>query len=445
VRGRSEPDDAETNDTAGSEALRARWRQLDERIRGWWDGDMRTAQERDIIAGEPDWTWVETIASISGRRPEPPADATTLLFLPFPFSPAAGDQGAFPEMFGWDSYFICLGLMAHGRHDLARGILLNQLFMILRHGKVLNANRTYFETRSQPPLHPDALWRYYEDTGDRDMIMLAYPLLCQEYRAYWGNNDHATTTGLTTNADIRDPYLRSELASEAEAGLDFCPLFDGDIRRFVPVATNAQLVRYAQVLSRMAMALGLAAEAEDWARDAALRTERINAFCWDDAEGFFFEYDHVAGRRGSVWSLCAYWMLWAGAATDEQAARLVRNLARFEQPHGLTFTDRIYPSPFPEFATLQWSYPYCWPPVMTMTVVALATRGYAADATRVGSAYLDLVLTQYEASGNLWEKYIVVPDLEEDTVERYGTASFHGWASASVAVIGRAIGLDRGD
>lgn len=425
-----------------AEDLKIRWRRLDDDIRGWWDGDMRTAQEQDISASGLDWTWIETIATISGRKPEQPPDEKTLLFLPFPFSPAAGNQGAFPEMFAWDSYFINLGLLAHGRLDLVRGLLLNQLFMIMRFGKVLNANRTYFLTRSQPPLHPDAIWQYYRASGDRDLLLLAYPLLRQEYHGYWGNAEHATPTGLTTNCDIHDPYIRAELASEAEAGLDFCPLFEGDIRRCVPLATNAQLVRYAQVLALIASELGFVDEAASWSSEAALRAERIRALCWNEQEGFFFEYNYVEQRPIPVWSLCAYWMLWSGVATEEQAGRLVGNLSRFEHDYGLTFTDRIYPSPFPEFPVLQWSYPYCWPPLITMTVVALAKSGYADDAARVGGKYLGWMLKQYEATGKLWEKYVVVPGLAEEAIERYGTAAFHGWASGSAAVIGRAIGLD---
>ncbi|HVY20965.1 MAG TPA: trehalase family glycosidase [Bauldia sp.] len=423
--------------------LKPRWRALDDAVRSWWDADMRTAHEPDICNSGVDWTWIETISKISGRKPDAPPDSRTLLFLPFPFSPAAGNQGAFPEMFAWDSYFINLGLLAHERYDLVRGLLLNQLFMIMRHGKVLNANRTYFLTRSQPPLHPDALWRYYQVTRDREMLLLAYPLLSQEYRLYWGNADHSTPTGLTTNNDPHDPYLRSELASEAEAGLDFCPLFEGDIRRTVPLATNAQLVRYADVLGLIATELGFVDEAAEWRRKAETRARLIRELCWNEREGFFFEYDHVRGEQIPVWSLCGYWPLWAGVATEAQAQSLVKHLARFEHDRGLTFTDRIYPSPFPEFPVLQWSYPYCWPPTMTMTVAALAKGGYREEARRVGVKYLDWVVTEHEKTGKLWEKYVVVPGVAEDAVERYDAPSFHGWASGSVAAIGRIIELDK--
>ncbi len=55
-------------------------------------------------------------------------------------------------MYGWDSYFILLGLLRDGRVDLARGMVENFFFEIEHYGSILNANRTYYLTRSQPPV-----------------------------------------------------------------------------------------------------------------------------------------------------------------------------------------------------------------------------------------------------------------------------------------------------
>jgi len=46
-------------------------------------------------------------------------------------------------MYGWDSYFIILGLLRSGRRELARGMVDNFFFEIEHYGAVLNANRTY--------------------------------------------------------------------------------------------------------------------------------------------------------------------------------------------------------------------------------------------------------------------------------------------------------------
>ncbi|MBC7990322.1 MAG: trehalase, partial [Luteimonas sp.] len=71
-----------------------------------------------------------------------------LLYLPNPY---VVPGGFFNEMYGWDSYFIILGLVADGRAALARDMVDNFLFQVQYYGGVLNANRTYYLTRSQPP------------------------------------------------------------------------------------------------------------------------------------------------------------------------------------------------------------------------------------------------------------------------------------------------------
>lgn len=77
-----------------------------------------------------------------------PPIAPGLLYLPNAY---VVPGGRFNEMYGWDSYFILLGLLQDGQLDLARGIVENFFFEIEHYGGILNANRTYYLTRSQPP------------------------------------------------------------------------------------------------------------------------------------------------------------------------------------------------------------------------------------------------------------------------------------------------------
>jgi len=210
----------------------------------------------------------------------------------------------------------------------------------------------------------------------------------------------------------------------------------------VPIALNCQLVRYCEVLGLIAGTLGFTEEAIKWKATAHERAQRIRDLCWNDREGFFFEYDFVNRKQLPFWSLCAYWAVWAGVATEDQVARMSAHLPRFEQARGLTVTDKLYPSPHREFPTLQWAYPYCWPPLMMMVTEALAGKSGEAAARRAGAKYLEWVLQRYDETGTVWEKYVAVPG-EAETAERYGTVSFYSWAAASIAVIGRLLGLDQ--
>ncbi|KAJ3147679.1 alpha,alpha-trehalase nth1 [Geranomyces michiganensis] len=65
--------------------------------------------------------------------------------------------GRFNEMYGWDSYFEALGLLVDGRVELARGMVENFNYEIEHYGKILNANRSYYLTRSQPPFLTDMI------------------------------------------------------------------------------------------------------------------------------------------------------------------------------------------------------------------------------------------------------------------------------------------------
>lgn len=82
-----------------------------------------------------------------------------LLYLPNKY---VVPGGRFNEMYGWDSYFILLGLLRDGRIDLARGMVENFFYEIEHYGSILNANRTYYLTRSQPPFLSSMIRDVYE-------------------------------------------------------------------------------------------------------------------------------------------------------------------------------------------------------------------------------------------------------------------------------------------
>ena len=395
--------------------LETRWQALDERIRGFWDEDLHRAGEREV-ADDPDGT---------------------LLFLPFPYSTAGGSEAAFPEMYCWDTFFINLGLLAHGRADIVRGHVDNQLYQVMRHGFVPNGNRTFYLTRSQTPLLGPSVERYAAASGDRARLAAAFPLLAREYVEYWCAPHHTTPSGLATCRDAGDPQRRPELAAEAEAGLDFTAIFGGDVRRCAPLQVNCALVRYARAIAAAAAAAGRDGEVGRWEAEAEARAEKVRELCWDEAVGFFFEFDHERGARLPYWSLCAYWTLWAGVATPEQARRMTGHLVRFETPHGLAFTPEAYPSPHPEYGWVQWGHPCGWPPAHLVVVEGLDACGFAEDARRIAEKFLRLQVETYERTGQLWEKYNVVDGSLDFPLERYLVPPMHGWSSASVAVLGR--------
>jgi alpha,alpha-trehalase len=121
-----------------------------------------------------------------------PSDAARaeagLLYLPRPY---VVPGGRFNEMYGWDSYFIQVGLLRDGETALARDMVENFLYEIEHYGQILNANRTYFLTRSQPPFLTRMILGVYERNQDRAWLRRTLPSIEKYYR-YWTTEPHLT-------------------------------------------------------------------------------------------------------------------------------------------------------------------------------------------------------------------------------------------------------------
>lgn len=97
--------------------------------------------------------------------------------------------GRFNELYGWDSYMETLGLIPSGRVDLAKAMVRNFCFCIKHYGKILNANRSYYLCRSQPPFLTDMTLRVYavikHEEGAKDFLKTAYLAAIKEYYSVW--------------------------------------------------------------------------------------------------------------------------------------------------------------------------------------------------------------------------------------------------------------------
>jgi alpha,alpha-trehalase len=114
--------------------------------------------------------------------------------------------GRFNEMYGWDSYFIILGLVHDHRSDLARGMVENFFYEIENYGAILNANRTYFFTRSQPPFLTSMIREVYEHPEGKPLskawLATAYSYAQRDYGLWTSPVHRAGDTGLARYKDI---------------------------------------------------------------------------------------------------------------------------------------------------------------------------------------------------------------------------------------------------
>ena len=140
-----------------------------------------------------------------------------LLYLENPYVVPGGQ---FNEMYGWDSYFIIRGLLSGSPPDpsnvaLAEGMVENFFFEIEHYGGVLNANRTYYLTRSQPPFLTSMILAVYEarqsssvpappparDSDDLRWLAKAYAYAVRDYEQWTAPPHLAGDTGLARYFD----------------------------------------------------------------------------------------------------------------------------------------------------------------------------------------------------------------------------------------------------
>ncbi|CAG9949659.1 unnamed protein product [Clonostachys rosea f. rosea IK726] len=122
---------------------------------------------------------------------------TTLKGLPF-----VVPGGRFNELYGWDSYMTSLGLLVNGRVDLAKAMVLNFCFCIEHYGKILNATRSYYLGRSQPPFLTDMALRVYEkikhEPESLEFLRRSILAAIKEYHSVWMSDQRLDpVTGLS--------------------------------------------------------------------------------------------------------------------------------------------------------------------------------------------------------------------------------------------------------
>ncbi len=79
----------------------------------------------------------------------------------------------------------------------------------------------------------------------------------------------------------------------------------------------------AYALSERRSSTAMIQRSDEWFKRAELRRNVIDKYLWHGGKGLYYDYDTVKNRQKLYESVTAFWMLWAGAASDEQAEQLV--------------------------------------------------------------------------------------------------------------------------
>lgn len=375
--------------------------------------------------------------------------------------------GRFNEMYGWDSYFITLGLIHDARMDLAKSMVDNFVYEITHYGKILNANRTYYLTRSQPPFLTSMIRAVYGRMPRNDATAYwlhgALEAAIDEYTNVWMDSDHLTATGLSRYFDtgrgpspeveaghfdpIYAPFARKagmdvrafERAYSSGAlsvpELDEFFIHDRAMResghdtsyRLIGVCADLVTVDLNSLLYRVERDIGelITEEFHDafasrghgvmsggvWRSRAERRKMLMDRYLWNPRLGLYCDYDVREGKQRPYASATTLYPLWARAASKEQAASLIAHaLPLLEVAGGIVSSDESSRGPVsPERPERQWDYPNGWAPHQMLVWQGLVNYGYDGAARRLAYRWLyTIVSNAVDYNGTVPEKYDLV-------------------------------------
>lgn len=369
-----------------------------------------------------------------------PKNEDSLLGLPNTYLVPAYEEGHefdFNEMYYWDSYFMVQGMYDQEHKKLVTGILENLLYTFKSQKVIPNASRMYLTGRSQPPFLTTFIWEVYDNFKmSTEWLKKAMATAEMEYATVWMGNrkphHRLVYEGLSRYYDIN--YLHD--LAEAESGWDMTPRFNRKALDYLPVDLNALLYKYEVDFARYYDHVKNTERATFWRDAATFRAETMQKLMWDKSRNLFFDYNYKTKKRGSVASLAAFYPMWAGMIDDEQAAKLVKSLKKFEHKGGLTTTDssllgQFVPEQFlPGGVPTQWAYPNGWAPLHYLVVKGLQRYGYDSEAKTIATKWLRTNLAWFNEHLVFLEKYNVVDPDKPPMKGVYPSMTGFGWTNA---------------
>jgi alpha,alpha-trehalase len=389
-----------------------------------------TSDPEQPLAEHIDGLW-----NVLTRQPEEHPAQSSLLPLPHAY---VVPGGRFGELYYWDSYFTMLGLAESGRHDLLRAMADNFAYLIDVFGHVPNGNRSYYLSRSQPPVF--ALMVELFETHGICRALKYLPQLREEHawwmqgaddlrpgeasghcvrlddgsllNRYWDSRDtpreeayrEDVATAARSNRPAHEVYR--DLRAAAASGWDFssrwCDRADdlSSIRTtaLLPVDLNSLLHRLESQIAQLSATAGEEIAAQEFSQRASARSTAIQRYLWNAQAGAFFDFDWRRDRPSEALSAATSMPLFVGIATPPQAQQVAAVLrTRLLEPGGLA-TSEID-------SGQQWDRPNGWAPLQWLAIHGLRKYGQRALATDIASRWLEMAGNFYRRESKLVEKY----------------------------------------
>jgi len=398
--------------------------------------------------------------------------------------------GRFNEMYGWDSYFEAIGLICDGKVHLAKAMADNFQYQIEHYGKILNANRSYYLTRTQPPFYSSLITEVFEFTEDKHWLANHLKTAIKEYETVWMlQGKRLTNSGLNRyraegigvppecekghyDATLKpyaeahrvsiDEYVASyqsgEITNEAldtyfihdrslrESGHDTSWRLDNICADLNTVALNSFLYKYEADFAQL-IAQYFDGEFEGYTQDYWVermnnRAHLMNTLMWNTEQQQYFDYNFKTKSQAEFVSASNYFPLWAGFVETDKVSAMVRTMMEdLKEEGGIAGTSRDMNANLPRGAVQrQWDYPNGWAPHQMLIWRGLKNYGFNTELQELVYRWLFMITRNaVDYNGTIPEKYDVVAATHKVFAEygnvgtqfEYMTQEGFGWMNAS--------------
>ena len=417
---------------------------------------------------------INKLWSVLRRNADAVEHSSSLIALPHPYLVPGG---RFREIYYWDSYFTMLGHTEDRGPEMLISMLDNFAFLIDRLGFVPNGNRSYFATRSQPPVLALMVEMLAHLQGTEQVYLKYLPYLEQEYRfwmdgsdklkeqgqsskrvikagqgflnRYWDNSDQPRPESyledlhLAQISEHNPQELYRNIRAACESGWDFTTRWFAQNDEFgsiqttqvVPVDLNSLLYKLELVLAHSYAVAGRSDDADSMTDSAEIRRELIRNYFYNEQAGFFVDLNLPDFSHRPVLSLAGLFPLYANAATPEQACSVAAVTDKKFLRQGGWVTSLSYSSQ-------QWDAPNGWAPLQWVCYQGLKNYGFDQSAEEGARKWIDNNLMVYRATGKLLEKYNVEELGSLATGGEYAVQHGFGWTNGVLIKLMNELGLD---
>lgn len=412
--------------------------------------------------------YIESLWPKLEKQPDVQASCS-LLALSYPYIVPGG---RFREIYYWDSYFTALGLNESGRQDIIQSMLLNFMDLQDTLGFIPNGNRSYYNSRSQPPvlgLMVEMVLQNFDVDQEKNrnqFLKHCVQGLDKEYQfwmqdkeqlvgdtvaikrvvkmpngvclnRYWDDSakprpeSYREDIEATENIPIpkKSDFYRN-IRAACESGWDFSSRWLGipddlstiQTTHIVPIDLNCLLYKLENLLSQFYAELLEKDLSIKFAKYAQIRSEAINQYMWDQQSCFYYDFDFVKNQKTSIQSLAACLPLFSQIASQQQAKHIAHTLEHsFLMEGGLVTTLNN--------TSQQWDAPNGWAPLQWFAVVGLMNYEFNPLSVKIMNRWMATVEQQFIADNNIMEKYNVQYSQHAAKGGEYEVQHGFGWTN----------------